>query len=441
MNQLHPATSRRRRAGLQGLGTAVAAGVWLAIGSVAVALPAGEARAQAQAEKPKPPKLSGPVRKKLQPAQQAFDKGDFDTALTLAQEALALAKEPDDTIISLQILRAASARKNDLAGFAKYSEQLLSMNALSEDERKKTEENLARIYFQQKDYAKSRQYAQRWVDAGGGAPALEVLAATFLIENDCKNGIGPYEKSLEGREPTEQQLRTLNTCYTQLEDKAKRRATLETLLMRFQKREYFIDLLNSIQDAQADQRAVLNLYRLGLDRNWLWREGDLVEFAGMALDAGSPAEAEKVLEYAQKNGALSASTNNQSLQRQAKQLAAEDRKTIAALDKEARAGKNGEADVKVGLAYLGLGEYQKAADAIRRGLQADRVARVRRVDDAWMTLGIALSRLGNAAEAAQAFEKAKTDARMAAAADLWLKVGAAGAAAAPTAAPAPAAAG
>ncbi|MCZ8132909.1 MAG: tetratricopeptide repeat protein [Steroidobacteraceae bacterium] len=399
-----------------------------------MSLPAGEVHAQAQAEKPKPPKLSGPVRKKLQPAQQAFDKGDFDTALTLAQEALALAKEPDDTVISLQILRAASARKNDLMGFAKYSEQLLALDALTGDERKKTEENLARIYFQQKDYAKSRQWATRWVEGGGGAAALEVLAATYLIENDCKNGIGPFEKSLEGREPTEQQLRTMNTCYLQLEDKAKRRATLETLVTRFQKREYFIDLLNSHQDAQADSRAVLNLYRLGLDRNWLWRESDLVEFAIMALDAGAPAEAEKVLEFAQKSGSLSTSTNNQQLQRQAKQLAAEDRKTIAALDKEARGGKNGEADVKVGLAYIGLGEYQKAVDAIRRGLQPDRVARVRRLDDAWMTLGIALSRLGNTAEAAKAFEQAKTDARMAPAADLWLKVG-------PTvaAAPAPAA--
>jgi hypothetical protein len=40
-------------------------------------------------------------------------------------------------------------------------------------------------------------------ESGGGAEAYEILAASYLVQKDCKNGIGPLEKSVDGREPTE----------------------------------------------------------------------------------------------------------------------------------------------------------------------------------------------------------------------------------------------
>jgi Tfp pilus assembly protein PilF len=105
----------------------------------------------------------------------------------------------------------------------------------------------------------------------------------------------------------------------------------------------------------------------------------------------------------------------------AKQQTAEDKKLIAQLDKEARAGKNGEADVKVGLAYLSLGEYDKAAEAIERGLSAERAAKVKRVDDAQMMLGIAYKKVGKTEQATKAFTAAKGDPRMEKAAAVWLQ--------------------
>ena len=86
----------------------------------------------------------------------------------------------------------------------------------------------------------------------------------------------------------------------------------------------------------------------------------------------------------------------------------------------ARAGSNGEADVKVGLAYLGLGDFDKAVEAIERGLKPERVARVKRVDDANMNLGIAYYKLGKKDEASKAFTAAAADPRMARAAKVWI---------------------
>jgi tetratricopeptide (TPR) repeat protein len=211
-------------------------------------------------------------------------------------------------------------------------------------------------------------------------------------------------------------------CYYRTNDKAKRQAVMETLVEKFPKREYVIDLMG-IYEADADPRAMLNLYRLLFDRNDMTRESEYVTYTDLALDAGGPAEALRAIEQGQKRDVvkfISPTDRNSKLLAQAKAQTADDKKLLPSLDKEARAGKNGEADVKVGLAYLGFGEYDKAIEAIERGLSDDRIAKVKRVDDAYMTLGIAYLHAGKADKAREAFLKAKSDKRMDRAANTWL---------------------
>lgn len=397
-----------------------------AAGTIAIDLPAPVGAVHAAEKEKKPPKVTNAVVKKLKPAQEAIQKGDFDTGIQLAKEALEVSETPYDKEVSLRTLMAGHGNKKDFAGYAAALEQLLVANPenIAPDERMRFHKQLAQISFQEKNYEKAQKYAELWAQDGGGAEANEVLAASFLVRKDCKNGIGPLEKSLEGREPTENQLRQLNFCYYTLGDKAKRESTMQALLYRFPKREYFIDLTNMYQEQNADNRAVLSMFRLGMEKDWLTRESEYMEYADMALEAGSPAEAQKVYEAAAAKNLVTKGERSERIRTQSKQLAAEDKKLIAGLDKEAKAGKNGEADVKVGLAYLGLGDNQKALEAIQRGLQPERVGKVKRVDEAQMMLGLAQLRLGNKAEAAKAFEEAKKDPRMTKAADLWLKLAA-----------------
>jgi hypothetical protein len=415
------ATAGAVRRGLAGVALVAA---WCAAGpALDLPSPIDAAYAQKKDDK-KPPKLSAEVVKSLKPAQEAIQKGDNDTGIQLATTSLEVAKTPYEQEMSLRILMAGYAGKKDFANYAATVEKLLTLNpeSITPEERSRYFKQLSQINFQNKDYAKVQQWATKWAENGGGADAYQILAASYLVQKDCKNGIGPLEKSIEGKVPDESQLKQLNFCYYQNGDKDKRTGVMEALATRFPKRDYYIDLINLYQDAGADNRVMLSLFRLGLDRDWLTRESEFLEFSEMALEVGSPAEAEKVTQAATAKGTLTAGDRANRAKQQAKQLAAEDRKQIAALDKEAKAGKNGEADVKVGLAYLGMGENQKAIDAITRGLQADRVAKVKRVDDANMMLGIAYSRLGNKAEAAKAFEAAAKDPRMTKAANLWIKL-------------------
>ena len=58
---------------------------------------------------------------------------------------------------------------------------------------------------------------------------------------------------------------------------------------------------------------------------------------------------------------------------------------------------------------------------IERGLTAERVGKVKRVDDAQMMLGIAYKKLGKTEAASKAFTTANGDPRMTKAATVWLQ--------------------
>ncbi len=397
---------------------AVALGLCLATTAVAfAALPA-----QAAEKKKEQEQLSPKFAAKYKPAVDAFNKDDLDTSLGLAKDALALAEKPYDKITAMILMRSVYGKKKDYAAYADMLEQLDAMDTYSEEDRIASYKPLAQINAQNRNYEKAIPYTIKWADNGGGSDAYGLLWQLYLIQKDCAHGIVALEKAVEGRDATETELRQENACYFQLGDKPKRQAVMEQLVKRFLKHDYIYDLLQIYEEQKIDAHAKLNIRRLEVYKDYLTRESEFSDFTEEALDAGSPTEALTVINHGIELTAvklIAASDHNSRLLAQAKQQAAEDKKTIAALDKEAQAGKSGEADVKVGLVYLGLGENQKAVDSIQRGLGADRVGKVKRVDDANMMLGIAYAKLGNKDEAKKAFAAAATDPRMTKAATIW----------------------
>jgi TolA-binding protein len=89
---------------------------------------------------------------------------------------------------------------------------------------------------------------------------------------------------------------------------------------------------------------------------------------------------------------------------------------VALDEKDAAAAKTGEADVAVGAAYLSHDQYDKAVLALQRGIQK---GGVKRADEAQISLGRALLKLGRREEAAQAFAAVPESSKLARVAKLW----------------------
>jgi tetratricopeptide (TPR) repeat protein len=121
---------------------------------------------------------------------------------------------------------------------------------------------------------------------------------------------------------------------------------------------------------------------------------EVVEMAQLELQEGQAADAKNVLEDAFASGVPGKGPEAERQKRLlalASQRAADAPKNLQAAEAEAERDKDGMALVKVGLAYTGLGEYDKGIGLIQQGLARLAKVGVKRRDDANLDLGIAIS--------------------------------------------------
>lgn len=366
--------------------------------------------------------VSKEVYEKLGPAQEALKKRDYATALRFGREAQGVAKSAFERETALKIQVSAASSLRDWPSTIKATEQLLDSGGVTASEKAGFRRMLGQVYEQTRQYDKAIANTQEAMKSGPRGSDYELLYRAYAVRGDCGNSLQMLDKVLGGKPADEKQLKWRNSCAYKAKD-PKRVAIVEELLRRFPKKEYFTDLTGLYREQKLDERALLNIYRWGFDKDMLERDVDFVAYADHALNAGGENEALRALEKAVSKKLLNAAdTNNRDVRllNSTKTMATDEKAKIAQLDKEARAGKNGEADASVAIAYYGIGDLAKTIEAAQRALQPDRVGRVKRVDDVNMLLGIALSKSKKAAEAAKAFEAAKSDPRMAKAAAIWL---------------------
>jgi tetratricopeptide (TPR) repeat protein len=140
--------------------------------------------------------------------------------------------------------------------------------------------------------------------------------------------------------------------------------------------------------------------------------------AEIALNAGLPGEAIAAIDAGKAKNVFKEARKadiDKMLER-AKAAAEADKKSLAQQDASAKANAQGNADVKLGAAYLSYGDTAKAIEALNRGITK---GGVRNPDEAAILLGIAYLKAGNKPEAAKAFDAVNKDPTLTRVAKLW----------------------
>jgi hypothetical protein len=173
------------------------------------------------------------------------------------------------------------------------------------------------------------------------------------------------------------------------------------------------------KEITSNETDLLQTYRLMLDTDVLKEGSDYTEMAELALDAGSPGEAQHVLEKAMEKNVFTDQRSKDRAQRlldTAKKRAASDQAGLAKLEKEADTATTGEKNVAVGRAYLGYEQYDKATDQLSKGLTK---GGVKNEMDARLMLGIAQLKAGHKDDASKTFKAVKGDPALERLANLW----------------------
>jgi hypothetical protein len=382
----------------------------------------GPAPAQAQAEGVRPE-----VGKPLQQAAELMKANRAKDALAKVREAEAVPNRTPAEQLTIDRMRgAAAARAGETQTAIKSFEAALGAGRLGQAEQAQIAGQLAYLYSQLKDWNRTREWAQKARQMGGGTPELDKLLAFVnaqsgdfsAVARDAQASIDAAEKA--GGRPSENDLLTLADAQRRTGNNAGQMATLEKLVAHYPKREYWAAVLSRIQSKPGfSGRLALDVDRLKRETKVMDKTEEYVELAQLALQESQAAEAKAVLDEGFARGLLGKGAEAERQKRLlalATQRASDAPTALAAAEAEA---KDGNALVRTGMGYSGLGQHDKAIALIQKGIAR---SDLRNPEDAKLHLGIAYLRAGNKAKASEAFRSVKGADGTADLARLWMRV-------------------
>lgn len=373
------------------------------------------------------PTNSAKLGKPLKAAHDDLDAKKYADAILKLKEAENIAgKTAYDQHLINDMLSFAYIRTNNFPEAAKTLEAELSDGFTPEKDIPQRVRALAQLNYQTKSYEKAIEFGTRAIKGGYADEEMKTLVGqAYYLKGDWK-GTLRFEEGVvdagvkEGRSPKKEALDLILSACVKMNDAPCETRALERVVTYYPKPDYWYQLLFTLrQQTSGNDANTLQTYRLMSEVDVLKNPDDYTEMAQLALEAGSPGEAQHVLEKGFAKGVFAdqrAKDRNQRLLESAKKAAAADQQTLAKVEKEADAAATGTKSVGLGLAYLGYGQYDKAADAISRGLTK---GGIKDEAQARLLLGIAQLKAGRKDDATKSFHSVKGDPSLERLANLW----------------------
>jgi outer membrane protein assembly factor BamD (BamD/ComL family) len=373
----------------------------LAVALLTLSLGAGTAQA-ADSLRPE-------VGKPLKAAQDLIKAQKFTDALAKIKETDPIPnKTPYETLVIEQMRGAAAAGAGDMDTAGKAFDAVIATGKLPPDQQLKIMQAVAGGYYRAKDYPKAIAWVQKYQKAGGNDPGIALL----LIQSEYLSGdYADAAKAMQdqvtqdqkaGKTPKEEDLQMLASCYLKQNDGSGYVGALEQLVTWYPKKDYWADLLTRVQRKPGfSERLELDVYRLMQATGNLKTADDYMEMAQLALQAGFPSEAQKVIDdgYAKKIlGQGQEAARQKRLKDLADKQAQDDQKT---LDQDT-GGKTGEAQIATGYNLVINGKADKGLKLMQQGLSQ---GGLKHPEDARLHLGEAYLIAGRTEEANKQFHQ------------------------------------
>lgn len=363
-------------------------------------------------------KISKKVMKPLKAGLDLANEGKFPEAEAELRTADAVEdKTPFEQFQVDELLGFVALKQAKYKDAARFYEGGLDSGFLPADQAGDRLRLLAQLYFQPdlRDLSKVIAYGNRWLDTSGTRdPIMLGLVGQASYFNDDFSTASNYMKEAiagavaAGQTPEENWLLILQNSYGKLRNDPGVVDTTVELVRYFPRKEHWITLSSSLlRQASTKELEILQVFRLLYVVDAMDSADDFTEAANVAMRSGSPGEALKFMERGYALKILDNSGDKQKSQQlleDAKRQVAGDRKTLPQFEKEAMASKAGEADVKLGEAFLSYDQPAKAIEALQRGIAK---GGVKSLDDAYLSLGRAFLASGDRAGAATAFGQVK----------------------------------
>ncbi len=373
----------------------IAVGATLAFGLAACV-------AQAQGMRPE-------VGRPLQAAQELIKAGKYREALVKVHDADAVSGKTPAESLTVERMRLAAASGAGDADTAARSFEIVGSSIAGPDKLRMIE-SIAGTYYRAKDYAKANQWYQRYFREGGTSAANRTLMIqTQYLSGDLAGATRELTAEIQAAErsgavPAEDRINLLMNAAVRQHDVNGETFALERLVTYYPKKEYWVTLLNRLQRKPSfSDRLTLDTYRLSLATGSMVAAADYSEMAQLALQAGSGAEAQQVVDKGFAAGILGTgpgADRDKRLRDLINKRVAEAGKTAADDEKQAMSAKDGNELVTIGFNQVFAGQKAKGLQLMQQGIAK---GGLKRPDDAKLHLGIAQLMAGESAKAQATF--------------------------------------
>lgn len=361
-------------------------------------------------------------------AEELIKAKKYPEALAKVREADAVAdRTPFENYIIDRTRSVAAAGAGDMPTTVKALEAVVASGRAPPADQLRAAQALALTYFRMADYPKAATWAARYVKDGGTDPQIPLLRAKALyLADDFAAAATELRAMVDADEkaatpPTLEKLQLLASSYIKQNNNAGYVLVLDKLLVYYPKKEYWADAIGRVESRPGfPEYLLLDALRLREATGNLTSAPQYTAMAQLALKAGFPAEAKRVVEQGFASGVLGTGADAE-LQRKLRDTAAkqvvEDDRMLAQNARDAGAAKDGGALLSVGYAMVTAGQFDKGVALMEQGIQK---GGINRPDEAQLHLAIAYLAAGQKAKAVATFRTVQGSDGTADLARLWL---------------------
>lgn len=368
--------------------------------------------------------LRGEVHRPLVAAQEALKNNQLEQALRLAGEAAAvpaLTPAEQQFVWRLQSVVALRLQQWDLA--IERLERLLELAIVPVADRPALMEMLVNASIQKKDTARTVRVARQYLQNGGTNPAVR----TALLQSLSMQGEHQQLMQLmtgyldqdqaQKRQTPEIELRLMGAASRQLKDQLAYFNVLKRLLEAYPSKAYWADAIVRLTSLPGfNARYELDAYRLLAETDNLEESAEYTEMAELALKAGLPAEALRLLEQGLQKGILGKGAEAPAHTRLLNEARKKTQEDDAILPQLEQGAKDGNAWMAVAQAHAAKQNWAAAAAAYDKAFKA---GDLRREEEAILRRGVALFKGGQKAQALAQWKTLQGDGTAAQMASLW----------------------
>ena len=343
------------------------------------------------------------VGKPLQAAQALIKSGRFKDALAKVRDADAIsARTAGETLLIERMRLAAASGAGDVETAARAFELIGASPKVAAADKLRMIESMAGSYYRTRDYARALQWYQRYFrDGGSSAENRTLMIQTQYLAGDFAATVRELTAQIlatekAGAAPPEDRINLLLNAALRQQDGAAEAFALERLVSHHPKQAYWAALLNRLQRKPGfSDRLGLDLYRLSLASGSMATGNDYCEMAQLALQAGSSAEAQQVVDKGFAIGALGTGAQAERHQRLrvlvAKRLA-EAARTRPEDERQAAATKDGGGLLALGMNRVYAGEQARGMQLMQQAISN---GGLKHPEDAKLHLALAQLRSGD----------------------------------------------